>query len=130
MELVVFHPGDTQPKCHYFDGPPLLGAQQAVGESAEVVPGFTSISREGIVHSCVAYCDKNGGRNGRPLNAWATALWHAALKREGYERGLRRADGTIADRLVGNVVVICSEADVASANTFQNRLNLVGANSV
>ena len=43
-----------------------------------------------------------------PINAWATALWHAALKREGYDRGLRRPDGTIIDWLAGNVVVICS----------------------
>ena len=44
-----------------------------------------------------------------PLNAWATALWHSSLRHQGYERGLRREDGTIADRLVGNVVVIFEE---------------------
>jgi hypothetical protein len=108
MELLLYYPADTQPKHRHFDGPPLLGAQQAVGEDAEEVPGFTSISRDGVIHRCVAYCDKGGKQNGRPINAWATALWHAALKREGYDRGLRRPDGTIIDWLAGNVVVICS----------------------
>ena len=39
----------------------------------------------------------------------ASALWHAALKREGYERGLRREDGTVADWLNGSVVVVCAK---------------------
>ena len=48
-----------------------------------------------------------------PLNAWATALWHSALRRHGYERGLRREDGTVADRLIGNVVVAFEEKAVS-----------------
>jgi hypothetical protein len=43
-----------------------------------------------------------------PINNWATTLWHMALKREGYDRGLRREDGTIADWLNGSVVVVCT----------------------
>jgi hypothetical protein len=109
MELLVFDPCDAQPRKRNFDGPPSLGVQQAVGENAEVVPGFTSISCDRVVHRCVAYCDRGAKQDGRPINPWATALWHTALKREGYERGLRHEDGTIADRLAGNVVVVCSE---------------------
>jgi hypothetical protein len=118
MELLLYYPSDTQPKHRHFDGPPLLGVQQAVGEDAEAVPGFTSISRDGVIHRCVAYCDKAGKQHGRPINAWATALWHAALKREGYERGLRRADETIIDWLVGNVAVICSTEIVEPKYTW------------
>src|SRR5262249_57737977 len=49
--------------------------------------------------------DSRCSQSGQPVNAWATALWHIALKREGYDRGLRRTDGTIIDWLVGNVAV-------------------------
>ena len=34
-----------------------------------------------------------------------------ALKRQGFERGLWRADGTIADWLAGDVVVMLAEAE-------------------
>jgi hypothetical protein len=47
------------------------------------------------------------------MNAWASALWHAALKREGYERGLRHEDGTVADWLNGSVVVVCTGEPLA-----------------
>jgi hypothetical protein len=110
MELLVFSPSDARPTSCHFDGPLSPALQQAVGAEAEVVPGFTSILHHGIIHRCVAYCDKGGKQNGRPINSWATALWHMALKREGYEQGLRRTDGTIADWLTGNVAVVCRSA--------------------
>ena len=113
MELLVFYPSDTRPKKRYFDGPVSLGMQQAVGEDPEVVPGFTSILHEGMIYPCVAYCDREAKRNGSLMNAWASALWHAALKREGYERGLRREDGTVADWLNGSVVVVCTGEPLA-----------------
>jgi hypothetical protein len=106
MELLVFAPDDFHPQSHHFDGPELLGVQQAVGKNAEVVPKFTTIFRHGTVHQCVAYHDPDAKRNGRRINAQATALWHTALKREGFERGLRRDDGAVADWLNGNVVVV------------------------
>jgi hypothetical protein len=106
IELLVFVPEDFQPRSHYFDGPELLGVQQAIGENSEVVPKFTSIFRHGRIHGCVAYHDPEAKRNGRRTNPQATALWHTALKREGFERGLRREDGTVADWLSGNVVVV------------------------
>ena len=108
VELLVFYPSDTRPKKRHFDGPISLGVQQAVGENPELVPGFTSISRAGVIYLCVAYCDREAKQTSSPMNAWASALWHAALKREGYERGLRREDGTVADWLNGNVVVVCT----------------------
>jgi hypothetical protein len=101
MELLVFYPSDTRLKKRDFDGPVALGVQQAVGENPEPVPGFTSISQDGVIYPYAAYCDREAKRNGSPMNAWASALWHAALKREGYERGLRREDGTTADWLNG-----------------------------
>jgi hypothetical protein len=110
MELLVFPPFDAHPTSHHFDGRLSLALQQAVGAEAEVVPGFTSILHNGIIHRCVAYSHKWGKQNGGPINSWATALWHMALKREGYEQGLRRTDGTIADWLTGNVAVVCRSA--------------------
>ena len=50
MELLVFYPSDTRPKKRHFDGPVSLGVQQAVGENPELVPGFTSISRDGVIY--------------------------------------------------------------------------------
>ena len=79
-----------------------------LGENAEVIPGFTTIPCDGIIQRCTAYCDRYAKRNGLPINNWATTLWHMALKREGYDRGLRREDGTIADWLNGSVVVVCT----------------------
>jgi hypothetical protein len=108
MELLVFYPETTEPKRRHFDGPMLLGVQQAVGENAEVIPGFTTVPCDGVIRRCVAYCDPGAKENSRPINTWATTLWHMALKREGYEHGLRREDGTIADWLNGNVVVVCT----------------------
>ena len=109
MGLLVFYPTDPHPKSCQFTGPLSLVLEQAIGGQVEEVPGFNSISCDGVVRRCTAYCDKDGKQRGRTLNAWATALWHGALLRHGYDRGLRRADGTIADRLVGTVVVICGD---------------------
>jgi hypothetical protein len=107
MRLLVYEPTDCQPQSMAVDGPPgdaML--RQAVGGEIEDVPGFNSIFYEGDLHRCVAFCNERGKDLGLPLNAWATALWHSSLRRQGYERGLRREDGTVADRLIGNVVVV------------------------
>jgi len=77
---------------------------------SEEVPGFTSVTWQGVVRKCMAYCDANAKRNGHRVNSTATALWHVALKRQGLERGLWREDGTIADWLAGDVVVTVDEA--------------------
>jgi hypothetical protein len=110
MRLLVYEPTDFHPRSITVDGPPADAVlRQALGGEIEDVPCFNSISYEGVVHRCVAFCNDRGKDHGLPLNAWATALWHSALRRQGYERGLRREDGTIADRLVGNVVVVFEE---------------------
>ena len=119
MRLLVYEPADCLPRNIAVDGPPgdaLL--RQAVGGEIEDVPAFNSISYEGAVHRCVAFCNDRGKEYGLPLNAWATALWHSALRRQGYERGLRREDGTVADRLVGNVVVVFEEKASRSVTTL------------
>ena len=94
-----------------FDGPVSLALALAlmIEGPPEEVPGFTSISQQGVVRRCTAYCAENAKKNGLPVNSTATALWHAALKRQGLERGLRREDGSIADWLAGNVVVVLFE---------------------
>lgn len=110
MLLLVYEPSDCRPQSVEVDGPPADAMlRQAVGGEIEEIPGFNSISYEGVVRRCVAFCNDQGKEYGLPLNAWATALWHSALRRHGYERGLRREDGTVADRLVGNVVIVFEE---------------------
>jgi hypothetical protein len=119
MRLLVYEPADCHPRTIAVDGPPADAMlQQAVGGKIEDVPCFNSISYEGVVHRCVAFCKDRGEDHGLPLNAWATALWHSALRRQGYERGLRREDGTVADRLVGNVVVVFEEKASRSVTTL------------
>ena len=113
MRLLVYEPTDCLPKNIGVDGPPSEALlRQAVGGEIEDVPGFNSIFYDGDLHRCVAFCNGRGKDLGLPLNAWATALWHSALRHQGYERGLRREDGTVADRLVGNVVIVF-EAEAA-----------------
>jgi hypothetical protein len=119
MRLLVYEPTDCHPRSLAVDGPPgdaML--RQAVGGEIEDIPGFNSISYEGVVHRCVAFCRDRGEEHGLPLNAWATALWHSALRHQGYERGLRRDDGTVADRLVGNVVIVFEEKASRSVTTL------------
>jgi hypothetical protein len=116
MELLLIRPTDAQPKPRQFDGPVSLGMALAlmIEGPPEEVPGFTSISQQGLIRRCAAYCTENAKQNGLPVNSTATALWHAALKRQGFERGLRREDGTIADWLAGDVVVVLGEPDDCS----------------
>jgi hypothetical protein len=110
--LLLIRPSDAHPQPRQLDGPVSLALALALTIEGlpEEVPGFTSISQQGVVRSCIAYCAENAKKNGLPVNSTATALWHAALKRQGLERGLRRSDGTIADWLAGNVVVVLDEA--------------------
>ena len=107
MELLIIRPTDAHPQARQLDGPVSLALALAlmIEGPAEEIPGFTSISQQGVIRSCIAYCAENGKKNGLPVNSTATVLWHAALKRQGLERGLRRSDGTIADWLAGNVAV-------------------------
>jgi hypothetical protein len=116
MELFLLRPADAHPQPRQFDGLVSLALALALmlEGPAEEVPGFTSIFRQGLIRRCTAYCVENAKKNGLPVNSTATALWHAALKRHGLERGLRREDGTIADWLAGNVVVVCSNEPVAN----------------
>ena len=119
MRLLVYEPADCLPRNVAVDGPPgdaML--RQAVGGEIEDIPGFNSIFYDGDLHRCVAFCNERGKDLGLPLNAWATALWHSALRHQGYERGLRREDGTIADRLVGNVVIVFEDRASRSVTTL------------
>jgi len=111
MEFLIIRPADAHPQPRQFDGPVSLALALAlmIKGPVEEVPGFTSIFRQGVIRKCTAYCAENAKTNGLPVNSTATALWHAALKRQGLERGLRRADGSIADWLAGDVVVVLGE---------------------
>jgi hypothetical protein len=116
MQFLIIHPADAHPQSRQFDGPVSLALALAlmIEGPSEEVPGFTSIYRQGHIRQCTAYCAENAKQNGLSVNSTATALWHAALKRQGFERGLRREDGTIADWLAGDVVVVLGEPDDCS----------------
>ena len=110
MRLLVYNPTNCHPRNIAVDRPPNDAMlRQTVGGEIEDVPGFNSIFYDGDLHRCVAFCNERAEELGLPLNAWATALWHSSLQHQGYERGLRREDGTVADRLVGNVVIVLEE---------------------
>jgi hypothetical protein len=112
MELLVIRPADAHPQPRQFDGPVSVALALAllIDGPSEQVPGFSSLSQQGAIRKCIAYCDMNAKLNGKRVNSTATALWHAALKRQGLGRGLRREDGTIADWLAGDVVVVLSRS--------------------
>jgi hypothetical protein len=115
MELIVFKPTDmAQPTSVHFDGP-LSGLLATIIEGpVEQVPGFDTISQQGVIRRCRAFSHTDAKQNGLPVNATATGLWHIALKRQGLERGLRRADGSLADWLAGTVVVEFDEPEDCS----------------
>ena len=113
MELLLIRPTDTHPQPRQLGGPVSLALVLAlmIEGPPEEVPAFITISQQGVIRRCAAYSAENAKKNGLPVNSTATALWHAALKRQGLERGLRRSDGTIADWLAGNVAVVLAEAE-------------------
>jgi hypothetical protein len=114
MELIIFRAADVHPEFRQFDGHvSLLLACTIAGPAAEI-PGFNTISDHGVVRKCIAYSNMDAKRNGLRVNSSATALWHISLKRQGFERGLRRADGSIADLLAGDVVVVLDEPEDCS----------------
>jgi len=123
MELLLIRPTDTHPQPRQLDGPVSLALALAlmIEGPPEEVPGFTSISQQGRIRRCAAYSAENAKKNGLPVNSTATALWHAALKRQGLERGLRRPDGTIADWLAGNVAVVLAEAENPASSPERHR---------
>jgi hypothetical protein len=41
--------------------------EQAIGGQVEEVPAFNSISCDGVVRRCTAYCDKDGKQDGLPM---------------------------------------------------------------
>ena len=105
MELLIIRPTDAQPRPRQFDGPVSLALALMIAGPSEEVPGFTSIIHQGVVRKCIAYCDVNAKRDGQRINSTA----NVALKRQGLERGLWREDGSIADWLAGDVVVVFDE---------------------
>src|SRR6516164_1422016 len=86
MELLVFYPSDTRPKKRHFDGPVSLGVQQTVGEDPELVPGFTSISREGVIYTRAAYCARETKRQSHDM---------VGLRRSGTRRASGRATNVV-----------------------------------
>jgi hypothetical protein len=112
MELIVFRPTDmAHPKPRQFDGPLAVLLASTLGGATEEVPGFNTISDRGVIRRCTAYCNMDAKRNELRVNSSATGLWHIALKRQGLDRGLRREDGTLADWLAGDVVVVFEEPE-------------------
>ena len=131
MIVLVYQPTDYRPQVHSFDESPSREAlQQLIDGDIEPVPGFNSITHRRAIYSCVAFHDKAGKVRQLPTNTWATALWHSALKRQGYD-GLRGPDGVVSDWLAGNVAVVYREDDKADLLTrAAQRLETLGANAV
>ena len=93
----------------------------------DIVPGFSSIPRRLLFIDVLPTAVRTAKAVGAQINTWATALWHLALRRHGYERGLRRPNGKVADWLVGNVAVVM-EAAVASLTSSSRPPVVAGCN--
>jgi hypothetical protein len=89
------------------EAPSLETIKEAIGGGwLEKVPGFESIEVDNSVHPCVALCDEDGKRKQLQVNEAATGLWHQALLRLGGHPGLVTPYGTLADYLVGSIVIL------------------------
>jgi hypothetical protein len=109
MIVLVYKPTDFRPDVRVFHEPPSQEVlEQLVGGEIEALPGFDTIEYNRAFYQCIAVCDCNAVPRSAPVNAWATSLWHIALRRKGQD-GLRKQDGTIADWLSGNVAVVYHE---------------------
>jgi len=61
MEFLIIRPADAHPQPRQFDGPVSLALALAlmIEGPAEEVPGFTSISQQGVIRRCAAYSAEN-----------------------------------------------------------------------
>ena len=74
MELLIIRPADAQPRPRQFDGPVSLALALMIAGPSEEVPALTSITQQGVVRRCTAYCDVNAKRNGQRVNSAATGV--------------------------------------------------------
>lgn len=117
---LIFRVAGIAPEVKVWDGvtPDLKFLQTAVGGYIEMIPYFNTIFLDESMRDCDVYCDEEGKLNGKPFNRVATLAWHEALLRirdpEGnqlFPRGLRNPDGSTADILVGDIVVVTGDAE-------------------
>jgi hypothetical protein len=61
MDLLIIRPANPHPQPRQLDGPVSLALALAlmIEGPPEEVPGFTSISQQGVVRRCAAYSAEN-----------------------------------------------------------------------
>jgi hypothetical protein len=108
---LLYRPGSAGPEITEFTASPGLEfLQSCVSGYVEAVPSFASIEYDGKIRPCVTFCNEEGKLDGLPLNQEATLLWDRALRRTRHS-GLSCPDGTLADVLVGPIVVLIGDEE-------------------
>ena len=107
LYIIPVDPIDCGERFEIIKAPQLEELQKMVGGNIEIVPGFTSIEcDDGVMHSCVAFCNEDGKNLGLPTNHIATAIWYDTLTRQDHDMA------PFADYLVGNIVVIRGDEEL------------------
>lgn len=84
--------------------------QDAVGGPIGFIANFDTITQDGTVSLCYAFCDEQARYRERPLNRAATTLWSQALVRR---FGAGQAE--LPEVLLGSVVVITGDSEFMEA---------------
>jgi hypothetical protein len=84
--------------------------QDAVGGSIGFITNFDTISQDGKVSLCYAFCDEEARSRNRPLNRVATTLWSQALVRR---FGCGQAE--LPEVLLGSVALITGDSEFMEA---------------
>jgi len=113
-ELLTLKPDGTRDKQPLTGEPGLDLLHDIVGGYIEVVPYFSTIEIDGVVHNCIAFCNEEGKfarPEPLPLNARATDAWDSSMRRAGIPTG------AMPDHLVGNIAVIIGDEVLQAMRT-------------
>jgi hypothetical protein len=84
--------------------------QDAVGGPVGFIANFDTVTQDGTISLCYAFCDEQARHRARPQNRQATTLWSQALVRR---FGAGQAE--LPEVLLGSVVVITGDSEFLEA---------------
>ena len=85
---------------------------KGVGGKVKVIPSFDTISYDGKVQLCYAFCDRDGEYRELPPNLLASYLWVQALIRR---YGLHYDHAVPEDVILGSLVILAGDSEFLEA---------------
>jgi hypothetical protein len=115
--MLIYRPHERRPTVRQIERALTRDEVKAVigGGYLEQVAGFKSVAYDNAIEDCIALCDKDAKAKGFAVNNAATNAWDRALRRTGFDDGLLRANGLLADWLAGPVVVLFGDNEFMEA---------------